>query len=162
MQTRMLSLALLAACVIAAPAALAAPAAQPAAPANPQMQVQHRSILDELDLTDAQQQQIKAAMLQDRQELLPLAKALDQRQAAFEQAQPGSSGYQSAVNTLAQAEADFTRTRVLHEGALRAKIYGLLTQAQRDKLQTLLAQQRARLQQLRAEQAQQAQPAASH
>lgn len=161
MQRTTARLTLLAAALAIAPLALAAqPATQPASSAAPQMQVQHRSILDELNLTPAQQQNVRAAMQQNMQELRPQMQTLEQRQAAFEQAEPGSSGYQSSVNALAQAESDFSRTRVQHEGALRARIYGMLTPEQRTKLQQLLAQQRARIQQMRAQQ--QAQPAASH
>lgn len=165
MQSRIARLTLLAAAVAFTPLAFAAQAgsAQPAGSAAPQMQVQHRSILDELNLTESQQQQVRAAMQQSMQELRPQAQALDQRRATFEQTQPGTSGYQASVNSLAQAESDFARTRVQHEGALRAKVYGMLTQAQRTKLQQLLAQQRERIQQMRAQQqSRQTQPAASH
>lgn len=160
MHIRIASLTLLAA-VAFAPLALAAPpAAQPASPAAPQLQVQHRSILDELNLTPTQQQDIRAAMQSTMQELRPQAEALQQRRAAFEQTQPDSAGYQTAVNSLAQAEGDFARSRVQHEGVVRTKIFGILSQAQRAKLQQLLAQQRERAQQQRAQE--QAQPAASH
>lgn len=156
MHRRIVRLSLLAAALAVTPLAFAQQSGQPASSAAPQMQVQHRSVLDELDLTQAQQQQIHAAMQQNMQYLRPQALALQQRQANFEQVEPGSRGYQAAVDALAQAESDFARNRIHHEGALRTTIYGYLTQAQRAKLQQLLAQQRAQLQ------AQQAQPAASH
>lgn len=157
MSNRIPALALLCAGVACAPLALAAPPAQPAA--APQMQVQRHSVLDEIGLTPTQQQQVRAILQQNAQAMQPLVQTLEQRQATFEQTQPGSAGYQAAVNALAQTQADYWRARVEREGAARAKIHALMTQAQRDKLQQLLAQQRARLQQMRAQQ--QAQPAAS-
>lgn len=163
MQSRIARLTVLAAAVAFAPLAFAAaPAGQPASSAAPQMQVQHRSVLDELNLSQSQQQQIRAAVQQNMQEMRPQAQALAQSRATFEKTQPGTSGYQSTVNSLAQAESDFARTRVQHEGSLRTKVHGLLTPAQRTKLQQLLAQQRERVQQMRAQQARQAKPAASH
>lgn len=157
MSNRIPALALLCAAVAFAPLAIAAPPAQPAA--APQMQVQHQSVLDEIGMTPTQQQQVRTILQQNMQSMQPLVQALEQKQASFEQTQPGTSGYQGSVNALAQAQADFWRTRIEREGAVRAKIYGLLTPAQRDKLQQLLAQQRARLQQMRAQQ--QANPATS-
>lgn len=137
-----------------------APAAKPAAP------VQQHSILEELNLTESQQSTIREAMQQNFQQLRPQMETVMQKRNAFENATPGSSGYQPTVNDLAQAEADFAKARTLREGVLRSKIYEVLTSAQRTRLKSLMAKQKARIQQMqRAAQTPHAgssAPAASH
>lgn len=128
--------------------------------AQPQVQAQQHSILEELKLTATQQSTIRETMQQNFSQLRPQMQAVTQKREAFENATPGSSGYQTAVNNLAQAEADFARARTLREGALRGKINGVLTPVQRTKLKNLLAEQKARVQQMR--QAAQAQHAAGN
>lgn len=156
---------LLAAAIATAPLAIAATqqSTQPASSASPHMQVQRRSVLDELDLTTTQQDAIRAAMRENFEQMRPQIQSLQQRRQAFETTQPGASNYQATVDSLAQAEADFARARVQHEGALRAKIYGVLTAAQRTKLQNLIAQQQARLRaQQQSSSTNGSAPAASH
>jgi hypothetical protein len=53
------------------------------------------------------------------------------------------------MNDLAQAEADFAKARTLREGALRSKIYEVLTPTQRTKLKDLIAQQKAQVEKMR-------------
>ena len=157
--------AALTAAIAFAPLAIAAPAqtaqgaaAQPA----PKMQVQRRSVLEELNLTDAQKASIQQAMRSNFEVLRPQVATLQQYQEAYDTAEPGSSGYQTSVNNLANAEARFVQARVVQEGKLRSQIYGILTSSQRTKLKGLLAQQRAEVAKLRAEQqAKQQAPAAS-
>lgn len=150
-------------------AASAAPAqsAPAAATAKPNVQSQRHSILEELNLTATQQTQIRETMQQNFKELRPQMQSVTQKREAFEDATPGTSGYQSAVNALAQAEASFAQARTLREGALRSKIYSVLTPAQRTKLKNLIAEQKARVRQMQqAEQAKHAAgstaPPASH
>ncbi|MGH8114183.1 MAG: Spy/CpxP family protein refolding chaperone [Rhodanobacteraceae bacterium] len=121
-------------------------------------QAQQHSILEELHLTEKQQTTIRETMQQNFQQLRPQMQTVAQKREAFENATPGSAGYQATVNDLAQAEADFARARTLREGALRSKINEVLTPAQRTKLKNLIAEQRARAQQM--QQAAQAQHAA--
>lgn len=144
----------------AAAPAQSAPSASSAAPQAPQ----RRSILEELNLTAAQQSSIRETMQQNFQQLRPQMQVVNQKRQAFENATPGSSGYQSAVNDLAQAEADFAKAQTLREGAVRSKVYELLTPAQRSKLKDLIAQQKARVAQMRQAQgaAGSAAPPASH
>lgn len=157
--------AALTAAIAFAPLAIAAPAqsaqgaaAQPA----PKVQVQRRSILDELNLTDAQKASIQQAQKQAFSPLAAQAQQLDQYQKAAADAEPGTSNYQTDINNLATAESNFVRARVLAEGKLRVDIYNTLTSQQRTKLKSLLAQQRAEVAKMRAEQeARQRAPAAS-
>jgi Spy/CpxP family protein refolding chaperone len=138
----------------------------PASAAKPGAPAQQHSILEELNLTEAQQSTIRETMQQNFQQLRPQMEAVTQKRDAFENATPGSSSYQSTVNDLAQAEADFAKARTLREGVLRSKVYEVLTPAQRTKLQSLIAEQKARIQQMqRAAQTPHAgssAPAASH
>ena len=161
MHSRIFCTTALAAAVALSPLAMAAAAPAQSAPsassAAPQAS-QRRSILDELNLTAAQQSSIRETMQQNFQQLRPQMQALNQKRMTFENATPGSSGYQSAVNDLAQAEADFAKAQTLREAAVRSKVYESLTPAQRSKLKDLIAEQRARMAQMR--QAAQAQGAA--
>jgi Spy/CpxP family protein refolding chaperone len=130
------------------------PPAPPAAQA--QQQVRPHSILDQLGLTEAQRTQIQQLQKSSVEKELPFMQALQQKREAFSSETPGSSGYQSAANALATAEASAARSHVLTEAAYRADVYHLLTPEQRTKLASLAAQQKARMQQWRKEQAQRA------
>lgn len=130
-------------------------ATTPGAPA------QRHSILEELNLTESQQSTIRGTMQQNFQQLRPQMETVTQKRDAFENATPGSSSYQSTVNDLAQAEADFAKARTLREGVLRSKIYDVLTPAQRTKLKNLIAEQKARVQQMQRA-ADSSAPPASH
>ncbi len=103
--------------------------------------------LDKLNLTDAQRDQIKQIAKQNFEQLKPQMDALRQQRQTFESTDPTASGYQTAANNLAQAEADAARARVLQRAAVRAQIYNILTPAQRTQLASLRAQQEARRQQ---------------
>jgi Spy/CpxP family protein refolding chaperone len=117
--------------------------AQPGAPAKGQ------SLLEQLDLTQSQQSSIRTTVQQNFQQLRPQMQSLTQKRQAFEDATPGTSAFQSAMNDLARAEADFAKARTLREGALRTRIHEVLTPTQRTKLKNLIAQQRARVEKMR-------------
>lgn len=164
MHSRIFRTTALAATIAFSPLAMAAGAQAQSAPstsaAKPQAPAARRSILDELDLTPTQQSTIRETMQQNFQQLRPQLQALTQKRQAFETAIPGSAGYQSAVNDYARADADFAKAEILREGAVRSKVYQLLTPAQRTKLASLMAEQRARVAKMR--QAAQAQGAAGN
>jgi len=170
MQSRIFCTTALAAALALSPLAMAAAAAPaqsaPSASSTGPQVPQRRSILDELDLTPAQQASIRETMQQNFQQLRPQMQTLGQKRQAFENATPGSSGYQSAVNDLAQAEADFAKAQTLREGEVRSKVYALLTPAQRTKLKNLIAEQKAQVAKMRQAQGQgtggSAAPPASH
>lgn len=128
----------------------AAPAqSAPTSAAQPHAPVQRHSMLEELDLTESQQSTIRETMQQNFQQLRPQLQTVTQKRQAFENATPGTSSFQTAMNDLAQAEADFAKARTLREGALRTRIYDVLTPTQRTKLKNLIAQQKARVQKMR-------------
>jgi Spy/CpxP family protein refolding chaperone len=152
MHSRIFRTTALAAAIALSPLAMAAAAPAQSSPsassATPQAP-ERRSILEELDLTAAQQSSIRETMQQNFEQLRPQMQAVTQKRQIFANATPGTSSYQSAVNDLAQAEADFAEARTLREGAVRSKVYGLLTPAQRTKLKSLIAEQKARVAKMR-------------
>ncbi|HET7931428.1 MAG TPA: Spy/CpxP family protein refolding chaperone, partial [Rhodanobacteraceae bacterium] len=137
---------------VAAPPPPPAPPHQAAAP-QAQQHVRPRSILDQLELTDSQRTRIQQLQQSSMEKERSFMQTLRQKQEAFSNETPGGSGYQSAANALATAEANAARAHVLTEAAFRADVYHLLTPEQRTKLATLTAQQKARVEQWRKEQA---------
>ncbi|MGH8192298.1 MAG: Spy/CpxP family protein refolding chaperone [Rhodanobacteraceae bacterium] len=129
--------------------AAAAQSTPSATAAAPHSQASTHSVLEELNLTEAQQSTIRETMQRNFQALRPQMQAVTQKREAFANVTPGTSGYQSTVNDLAQAEADLAKSETLRQGAFRAKVYNVLTPAQRTKLKSLLAEQRARVKKMR-------------
>lgn len=153
--------ALFAALLVCTPLAFAAPPPASSASAGSMAQPMHQrgesmqkrdhrmGMLDQLNLTDAQRTSIRELRQQSFTTARPAMQTLRQQRMAFERATPGSADYQTAANTLAQAEADAARTRVLREADLRGKIYNVLTPAQRTQLASLKEQREARMQKWR-------------
>lgn len=102
---------------------------------------------DKLNLSDAQRTQIKQLTRQDFAHAKPQMQSLRQARQAYESATPGTTAYQTAASSLAEAEADAARTRVTNEANLRAQIYQVLTPTQRTQLADMQAQHQARVQQ---------------
>lgn len=121
----------------------------------------HMQMLDQLDLSTAQQASIKQLRTQSFQQAHANMQALHQQRMAFESATPGSADYQTAANALATAEANAAHARVLSEADLRSKIYNVLTPAQRTKLASLRTAREARMQQWREAHMQHKAPASS-
>ena len=103
--------------------------------------------LHKLNLSDAQRAQIKQLAKQNFEQLKPQMQAVRQQRKTFESMDPTASGYQAAANTLAQAEANMARARVLQRASLRTQVYNLLTPAQRSQLVAMREQRQARMQQ---------------
>ena len=110
--------------------------------------------LGKLNLSDAQRDNIKQLSKRSFGQLKPQMEAMRQQRHAFESMEPTASGYQTAANNLAKAEADLARSRVLASASLRAQVYNVLTPAQRSQLATMRAQHQARMQQWKEFQAQ--------
>ena len=110
--------------------------------------------LGKLNLTDAQRDNIKQLSKQSFEQLKPQMETLHQQRKAFEAMEPTASGYQTTANSLATAEANVARARVLQDASLRAQVYNVLTPAQRTQLATMRAQHEARMQQWKEFQAQ--------
>ena len=110
--------------------------------------------LGKLNLSDAQRDNIRQLSKQSFGQLKPQMETLRQQRKAFESMEPTASGYQTAANNLATAEAGLARARVLASASLRAQVYNVLTPAQRSQLATMRAQHEARMQQWKEFQAQ--------
>ncbi|HEX5954076.1 MAG TPA: Spy/CpxP family protein refolding chaperone [Rhodanobacteraceae bacterium] len=100
----------------------------------------HMHMFDKLNLSDSQRTSVQQLFQQSFEQARPEMQALQQKQAAFQNATPGSAAYQSAANDLAQAESNAARDRVLRQAELHTKIYNLLTPEQRTQYATLRAQ----------------------
>lgn len=109
----------------------------------------HMNLFDQLNLTDTQRTSVHQLFQQNFEQARPEMQALREKQAAFENATPGSAAYQSAANDLAQAESNAARARVLRQAELHTKIYNLLTPEQRTQYKALRAQHEAKMKQWR-------------
>lgn len=119
-------------------------------------QARPQSILDQLDLTDAQRTRIRELAEKNVKQERPLMQMLRAKQDAFASLTPGTSGYQAAANALATAEGNAARNRVLNEASFRESVYHLLTPAQRTKVTQLTAERKAKIQKWRQQRMQQA------
>lgn len=106
--------------------------------------------LHQLDLTDAQKGSIRQMVQQSFADHKTARQALQQQRMDFEAMTPDAAGYQSAAASLAQAEANAARDRVMQQATLRSQVYGLLTDTQRTKLASLKAAHLAKMQQRKA------------
>jgi Spy/CpxP family protein refolding chaperone len=104
----------------------------------------------QLDLSDAQRTQIKQLARDSFTQSKPQMQSLRQARQAFNAATPGTAAYQTSASNLAEAEADAARVRSTSRADLRAKIYQVLTSAQRTQLASLQAERQAKMKQWRA------------
>lgn len=105
----------------------------------------HMKLFDQLNLSDTQRASVHQLFQQNFEQARPEMQALRQKRMAFDNAIPGSAGYQSAVNDLAQAESAAAHARVLRQAELRTRIHDLLTPEQRTQYATLRAQHEAKM-----------------
>jgi len=97
--------------------------------------------MHQLNLTDAQKLQIHKLMSDARSSMHDQFHALKAQHDAFERAIPGTAEFQNDEANLAQAAAAAAQAHVQQEADIHAKIYALLTDAQKSQLATLLSQQ---------------------
>jgi Spy/CpxP family protein refolding chaperone len=110
--------------------------------------------LKALDLSDAQKASVKTLLQNARQQLKPQFEALRAQRQAFNAAVPGSPEFYNAGAALAQAASAAAGARVQQEAELRAQIYALLTDAQKQQLAALQAQHQAKFAQWQGQQPQ--------
>ena len=100
-----------------------------------------------LDLTDAQQEQVRQLTQQNREQMRALMDrmraAQDARRQAIEAVPFNESQVRSAMKELAEVEADLA----VAQARLQADIYALLSVEQQQRLQTLRAEREARAKQ---------------
>lgn len=95
--------------------------------------------LRDLDLSDAQREQIRGFFKTQREQDKTDRKAQFELHRSFELATPGTAQYQTLTVQLADAEATEARNRVQQMASLRTQVYGVLTPAQRTQLAEELA-----------------------
>jgi periplasmic protein CpxP/Spy len=100
--------------------------------------------LGQLDLSDAQKQQIAAIMKQQRQTTQPLMKQLEQARAAQHTAIETVPVNEAAVRAAAQAVAAAQADMAVQEAQLHADIFAVLTVEQQAKAKQLEAQAEAK------------------
>lgn len=100
-------------------------------------------LFSQLDLTPTQRASIRQFRRESLEQIRPEVLALQRKEAAFNDAVPGTPEYRAAANDLAHAEADVALVRALHMSDLRSRIYHILTPTQKAQLATLRAQRRA-------------------
>lgn len=103
-------------------------------------------MLHKLDLTDAQRTQIKAIRKEGWTQSRTSMQTLRQQRMAYEHATPGTSAYQTAVDSLAQAASSAAHARIVNAADQRTKIYNVLTPEQRTKLASMRSERKARMQ----------------
>lgn len=99
--------------------------------------------LHQLGLTESQKQTIRGFFEAGRETMHTQMDAIRKARREFDAAQPGTSDFATAQVNLEQAEVDGAHARVKHEAELRTEIYGVLTDAQKTKLASLIAQRQA-------------------
>ncbi len=95
--------------------------------------------LRDLDLSDAQREQIKGFFDARREQNKASFKAARDLHRSFELATPGTAEYRTLTAQMADASAAEARERTLEMAELRTQIYGVLTDAQRKELAQELA-----------------------
>ncbi|WP_329743028.1 Spy/CpxP family protein refolding chaperone [Dyella sp. A6] len=120
--------------------------------------------LKKLNLSNSQKTSIRQIIKSSFATGKDQRKALFQQRKAFQSLTPDQSGYQAAADSLAQAEANAARARVEQQASVRAKIYAVLTPAQKMQLASMKAKREQRMQEwkeFRAEHAKDATPGTS-
>lgn len=95
--------------------------------------------LRDLDLSDAQREQIRGFFKTQREQDKTDRRAQFELRRSFELATPGTAQFQSLTQQLADAQATEARNRVQQMASLRTQVYGVLTPAQRTELAAELA-----------------------
>lgn len=91
----------------------------------------------QLGLTDAQKQQVKALHEEARKEMRPLYLDKHEYMRQMWKLNPDDKNYMSEVKNLAEKQGDLTEKMVIAKAKLRAKFYAILTGSQRDKLKQM-------------------------
>jgi len=86
-----------------------------------------------LNLTDHQRQQLKQVHRSKRDEMMKLHNAMEDNHEALERLNPSASNYEKQLVKLANEKAQLVKQKIMQEGKMRARVYGILTPEQRKK-----------------------------
>ncbi|MBZ5504170.1 MAG: Spy/CpxP family protein refolding chaperone [Acidobacteriia bacterium] len=112
----------------------------------------------ELNLTEAQQTQIKSIMADGKTRTMPLMQQLRQNEQA-ENANINGTFNESAVRTFAAKQAQITTDLIVEKQRTKSQIYAVLTPEQRQKAQQLMQERRQHRQERMKKHAEQTQQA---
>lgn len=96
-------------------------------------------LLRQLDLSDSQRDTIKGYVKSFHEQGRARFEAMRSVHRAFQTTPPDSPSYAAAVSQMADAAANMARDHVQREAALRQQIYAVLSDAQKSKLNSLIA-----------------------
>lgn len=100
--------------------------------------------LRELDLTDAQKEQVRTIQQSHRDEVQQIAERTRTAQRAIDQAANGTSIDEAAIRTQSQALAAAIADGAILRAKVKAEIFNVLTAEQQQKLNELRAQMQER------------------
>ena len=96
-------------------------------------------LLRQLDLSESQRDTIKGYVKSFHEQGRASFEAMRIVHHAFQTTPPDSSSYSAVVTQMSDAAANMARDHVQREAALRKQIYAVLTDAQKSKLNSLIA-----------------------
>lgn len=101
---------------------------------------------DYLDLTDAQQAQVKQIMAAEKPTIMPLVQQLHQNQQAIRQIEESGTFDEGKVRTLASQQAQTMTELIVEKAKIHSQIFNILTPDQKVKAQKFMARHEARFQ----------------
>lgn len=96
-------------------------------------------LLRQLDLSDSQRDTIKGYVKRFHEQGRASFEAMRSVHRAFQTTPPDSASYGTVVTQMSDAAANMARDHVQREAALRKQIYAVLSDAQKSKLNSLIA-----------------------
>jgi protein CpxP len=100
---------------------------------------------DVLDLTDAQQTQIKAIMTKEKPTIAPLMQQLGQTHSQMRQLEESATFDEAKVRALASQQAQTMIDLAVEKARMKNEMYQLLTPDQKAKLQTVETRHQQRM-----------------
>lgn len=136
--------------VMSAGAVSAAPSADapPPAPPAPRAHAWHRGperMFEKLGLSDAQKASVKNIFETDGKHVRDLHVQMRTNMEKLHQAKPDDPAYTSLVSQVARDNGALTTQEISARGAMRARLYAVLTPAQKTQLADLEARMKARM-----------------
>lgn len=102
---------------------------------------------DYLDLTDAQQAQVKQIMAAEKPTILPLVQQLHQTQQQLRQIEESGSFDEAKVRALASQQSQTLGELIVEKAKIHSQIFNILTPDQKAKAQKFMARHEQRFQQ---------------
>ena len=101
---------------------------------------------DYLDLTDAQQAQMKDILTKEKPTMQPLMQQLRQSHQQMQALEQASTFDEAKVRTLATQQSQAMTELIVQKARIKSELMGVLTSDQKDKLAKMQARRQARIQ----------------